>query len=81
MKVPVDVGVPLIVITLADHAAVTPLGKPDAVVSIPVAPVVTIVIGSVKALFTTSVGVDDGAATVLVMMQPHDSPVEDIISD
>ena len=50
---------------MADHVAVTPLGKPEPVVSIPVAPVVAIVI-SVKAVFTTSDGVVDGAAADLV---------------
>ena len=66
-KVPDAVGVPEIVITSADHVAVTPGGKPEPVVSIPVAPVVVaIVIGAVKDVFTTSVGVDDGAAAELV---------------
>ncbi len=66
MKLPAVVGVPEIVITSADHVAVTPLGKPEPVVSIPVAPVVVaIVIGAVKAVFTKSVGVDDGAAAEL----------------
>ena len=65
MKVPADVGVPEIVISLADHVAVTPGGKPEPVVSIPVAPVVAIVI-SVKAVFTTSDGVVDSAAAELV---------------
>ena len=65
-KVPAAVGVPEIVITSADHVAVTPLGKPEPVVSIPVAPVVAIVI-SVKAVFTTSVGDDDGAAAVFAV--------------
>ena len=66
MKLPVSVGVPEIVITSADHVAVTPLGKPEPVVSIPVAPVVAIVI-SVKAVFTTSDGDDDGAAAVFAV--------------
>lgn len=39
MKVPEAVGVPLIVIVLADHEALTPAGNPVAV-PIPVAPVV-----------------------------------------
>jgi hypothetical protein len=59
------VGDPEIVITLADQEAVTPAGKPELIVSIPVAPVVAIVI-FVKAVFTTSVGLDEGAAAVLV---------------
>jgi hypothetical protein len=45
----------------------------------PVAPVVVIVI-FVKAVFTVNVGLDDAVPAVLVMMQPHESPVEDIIS-
>jgi hypothetical protein len=79
-KLPVAVGVPEIVITLADQTAVTPLGKPDAVVSIPVAPVVAIVIG-VKVVFTRRFGLDEGVAAVLVMMQPQESPAEDIMSN
>jgi hypothetical protein len=78
LKVPAAVGVPEIVITLADQAAVTPEGKPDAE-PIPVAPVVAIVIG-VKGEVAKIDGVVDGAAAVLEMMHPHDSPVEDIIS-
>ena len=54
MKVPDAVGVPLIVITLLAQTAVTPAGKPVAVL-IPVAPVVAIVIDGVKAVFTISV--------------------------
>jgi hypothetical protein len=65
LKVPAAVGVPEIVITLTDQTAVTPAGKPDAVVTIPVAPVVAIVI-FVKVVFTRRVGDDDGAAAVLV---------------
>ena len=56
-------GVPLIVITLAAQAAVTPAGKPVAA-PIPVAPVVAIVIG-VRSVLIHSVGVDDGAPVVL----------------
>jgi hypothetical protein len=66
LKVPTAVGDPEIVITLADQEAVTPAGKPEFIVSIPVAPVVAIVI-SVKAVFTTSVGDDDGAAAVFAV--------------
>jgi hypothetical protein len=66
LKVPTAVGDPEIVITLADQEAVTPAGKPELIVSIPVAPVVAIVI-SVKAVFTTSVGDDDGAAAVFAV--------------
>ena len=57
---PVADGVPLIVIVLADQAAVTPAGNPVAV-PMPVALVVACVI-FVKAVFTVSVGVDDAAA-------------------
>ena len=79
-KLPVAVGVPEIVITLADQTAVTPAGNPVAV-PIPVAPVVAIVIG-VNGVPTTSVGFDDGVPTVLVMMQPQVGvPVEDIMID
>ena len=67
---PVADGVPLIVITLPDQAAVTPVGNPVAV-PMPVALVVVCVI-FVKAVLTVSVGVDDAvptaqaAATVIV---------------
>ena len=50
---------PLIVITLADQAAVTPAGNPEAV-PMPVALVVACVI-FVNNVFTNSVGVDDAA--------------------
>ena len=60
-------GVPLIVIVpdvdLPKKAAVTPAGKPNTGVTIPVAPVVVCVIG-VKAVFTSIVGLDDAALTV-----------------
>ena len=62
MKVPVVVGVPLIVITSADQTAVTPEGKPVAV-PIPVAPVVDIMI-FVKVVFTKSDGLDDAVPAV-----------------
>ena len=52
---------PLIVITLPDQAAVTPVGKPEAV-PMPVALVVEWVI-FVKAVFTVSVGVEDAVPT------------------
>ena len=55
---------PLIVIVLLAHPAVTPAGKLLAV-PMPVAPVVTIVIG-VNAVLIHNVGVDDGAAAVLL---------------
>ena len=51
---------PLIVITLADQAAVTPAGNPEAV-PMPVALVVECVI-FVNTVFTVSVGVVDAAA-------------------
>ena len=52
---------PLIVITLPDQAAVTPVGNPEAV-PIPVALVVVCVI-FVKAVLTVSVGVEDAVPT------------------
>ena len=52
---------PLIVITLPDQAAVTPVGKPVAV-PMPVALVVVCVI-FVKAVLTVSVGVEDAVPT------------------
>ena len=80
-KGPDAVGVPEMVITLADQAAVTPLGKPEPIVSIPVAPVVAIVIGAVKEVFTVSVGFVDGVPAELVTIHPQFGvPVEDIIS-
>ena len=63
MKVPDAVGVPLIVIVLLAHAAVTPDGKPVAV-PIPVAPVVVWVI-AVSAVLIHTVCVLDAALTVL----------------
>ena len=64
MKVPDAVGVPLMVIVLLAHAAVTPVGKPVAV-PIPVAPVVVCVI-AVSAVLIHNVGVLDAALTVLL---------------
>ena len=63
MNVPEAVGVPLIVIVLAAHAAETPAGSPVAA-PIAVAPVVVCVI-AVKAVLIQSVGVDEAAAAVL----------------
>ena len=63
MKVPDAVGVPLIVIVLVAHAAVTPVGKPVAA-PIPVAPVVVWVI-AVSAVLIHNIGVLDGVLTVL----------------
>ena len=54
MKIPLAVGVPLIVITFEAHEAVTPGGNPVAV-PMPVATVVFIVM-FVKAVFIQSVG-------------------------
>ena len=54
---------PLIVIVLEAHAAVTPAGKPVAV-PMPVAPVVAIVM-LVRAVLIHRVGVLDGAPAVL----------------
>ena len=63
MKVPDAVGVPDIVITLLDHNALTPAGKPDAM-PIPVAPVVVCVIFA-NGVMIQSVGVDEATETVL----------------
>ena len=55
---PVSVGVPLIVIRLADQLAVTPAGSPMGV-PMPVAPEDTMVI-LVRGVLTQRVGVEDG---------------------
>ncbi len=52
------------VMTLADHDAVTPAGKPVAA-PIPVAPVVLIVIGA-RAMFGQSVVLEEGGPAVLI---------------
>ena len=57
------VGVPLMVIVLPDHAALTPAGRPVAA-PIPVAPVVAWVM-AVNGVLTQSVGVDEGPDAVL----------------
>jgi len=57
------VGVPLMVITFAAQATLTPAGNPVAV-PIPVAPVVACVI-LVKAVFIQSVGVEEATPAVL----------------
>ena len=62
MKVPDAVGVPLIVIMFADHAAVTPAGSP-VTVPIPVAPVVVWVI-FVNAVLIHNSGADEAAEKV-----------------
>ena len=64
VKVPDTVGVPLIVIVLEAHAAVTPAGKPIAV-PIPVAPVVVCLI-SVRAVFIHKVGELEAADAVIL---------------
>ena len=68
MNVPVAVGVPVMVMILAAHDALTPAGKPLAPLTpallMPVAPVVVMVIGD-KAVFTQSVGLALGAPAVL----------------
>ena len=63
MNVPDAVGVPLIVIVLVAHVAVTPVGKPVAV-PIPVAPVVVCVI-AVSAVLIHTVGALEAAVTAL----------------
>ena len=62
MKVPEAVGVPLMVITFANHDADTPAGSPVAV-PIPVAPVVVWVI-FVNAVLIHNSGADEAAETV-----------------
>ena len=63
MKVPGDVGVPVILIVLLAQDAETPAGKPLGV-SIPVAPVVVCVI-EVNGVLIHKVGVELGRPTVL----------------
>ena len=63
MNVPDAVGVPLMVIVLLAHAAVTPVGNPVAA-PIPVFPVVVCVI-AVKAVPLHSVGELEAAPAVL----------------
>ena len=58
---------PLIVIVLLDQFAKTPVGNPVAD-PIPVAPVVVIVILGEIATPTHTVGVDDGALTVVAVL-------------
>jgi hypothetical protein len=64
LKVPAADGVPLIVIVLDAHDAVTPAGKLVGV-PIPFAPVVVCVIG-VSGVLMHNVGVDEAVPTVLV---------------
>ena len=63
MKVPLCVGIPLIVTVLEAQAAVTPAGRPVGV-PIPVAPVVVCVI-AVKAVLMHRVGVEEAVPAVL----------------
>ena len=60
---PAAVGVPLIVIVLDAHEAVTPAGRPVAV-PIPLAPLVVCVI-AVRAVLMQRVGVEEEEPTVL----------------
>ena len=63
MNVPLAVGVPLMVITLAAQAALTPAGRPVAA-PMPVAPVVVWVM-SVNVVLMHNVGVEEAALDVL----------------
>ncbi len=63
MKIPATVGVPVIVIVLLAHEAVTPAGKPEAI-PIPCVAVVVCVI-AVNAVFLHKVGVEEATLTVL----------------
>ena len=71
MKVPDAVGVPLIVIVLLAHVAVTPGGNPFApetpALVIPVA-IVVVCVMVVKAVLIHNVGVDVAALAVLTCM-------------
>ena len=78
MNDPDAVGVPLIVIVLEAHAAVTPAGNPVAV-PIPVAPVVVCVI-FVKALLTQSVGDEEAAPTVIFVALLKTSKIAELRS-
>ena len=63
MKVPDAVGIPLMVMVLLAHTAVTPAGRPVAA-PMPVAPVVVWVMLA-NTVLMQSVGVDDAVLTVL----------------
>ena len=65
MKVPLAVGVPEMVIVLADQLAETPVGNPVAA-PIPVAPVVVMVISGEIAVPKQTVGELDGVPAVLL---------------
>ena len=65
MNVPLAVGLPLMVMVFDAKAAVTPAGNPVAViVSIPVAPVVAMVI-LLNGILTHNVGLAEAGAAVL----------------
>jgi len=70
VKVPVAVGVPLIVIVLEAHVAETPAGNPLApdtpLLVIPVAPVVAIVMLGEMGVFMHTDGDDDGVPAVFI---------------
>lgn len=77
MKVPDIVGVPLMVIVLADQVAATPAGKPCApatpLFDIPVAPVVICVMAGLMAVVIQRVGEEEATPAVLpgeTMMVP-----------
>jgi hypothetical protein len=74
LKVPGKAGVPLMVIVLDDHPAVTPAGNPVGA-PIPVAPVVVCVTGVIK-LLTHVVGDAEATPAVLVVMTDNVAPVE-----
>jgi hypothetical protein len=63
LYIPVDVGVPLILIVFADHIAVTPIGNPIAV-PMPVTPVVACVMVG-KTVLTHKIGEAEAVVTVL----------------
>lgn len=66
MKVPDALGVPLIVIVLADHEADTPAGRPVAA-PIPTAPVVVCVIEVIRVLIHNVGELDPALAVLLVV--------------
>ena len=77
MKLPTAVGVPLIVITLADQEAVTPAGK-FVYEQKPVPPVVVIVI-FVKTVFTVNVGLDDAVPAVFGVHDDEDDVQDEAV--
>ena len=74
---PDAVGVPLMVIVLLAHAALTPAGNPVAV-PMPVAPVVAWVI-LVKAVLMHKVGVLDAAPTVAMLPSRIDALLDELL--